>query len=947
MTNKTIVPGQGLDLENPNQTAENDNPIECFGKTFENDSARREYYLKILAEKLKDPEFRKTEGFPIGEDADILELSDPPYYTACPNPFVEEFIAHYGRSYDASEGYKREPYAADITEGKNHPIYNAHSYHTKVPHRAIMRFLLHYTNPSDVVFDGFCGTGMTGVAAQLCGDRAEIESLGYKVSPEGIVFENISSNDGLTEDWVAFSKLGKRHALLNDLSPAGTFIANNFNKSVDLQKFELEANNVIEKFTSATGWMWETLHVDGKSKGSINYVVWSDVYSCHECAGEVIYYDEVFHRHDDNVLFNPEFQCPSCNCLINKSPKKGSSAMKPSRVFESYHDPVVGKVLEKQKQKAVLINYSVGSERFEKEPDEEDLNIINKNNIEEKILEKIPNYEIREGEKSSDPYSCGIRYVHQFYSGRILNSLNELLNIIKEDSLQNFIFGSMLPKLTKMNRYMPQHGSRALVGPMANTLYVPAVAVENNVIDQFVFQYKKILKALNSYSGSLLTTQAAQSVNMPPESLDYIFLDPPFGANIMYSELSYIREAWLHCLTNQKPEAIESKAQCKSLDLYMHLMKECFENCYRYLKPGRWLTVEFSNTKSSVWNAIQYALTDAGFVVASVAALDKSRGGLHSMLGPTAVKQDLIISAYKPNGGFEDRFKAESDVEGVWDFIKTHLGYLPVIKRQADEIVKIPERDPRILFDQVVAYFVKNSRDVPISSKEFQEGLTERFSEKDGMVYLPEQVAEYEKARISGSQLKQLSIFVDDEASAIDWLRQLLNEKPQSYQDIHPKFIHELSGWRKSEDQLELSTLLEQNFIKYDGLGPLPPQIHSYLSTNFKGFRNLKKEDSLLIKKSKGRWYVPNPEREEDLQKLRERSLLSEFDGYKKHNGKKLKKVRMEAVRCGFKKAWQNRDYSTIINVAEKIPQDLLQGDQKLLMWYDQAQTRVSDNSLF
>ena len=57
----------------------------------------------------------------------------------------------------------------------------AHSYHTKVPHKAIMRYILHYTESRDVVFDGFCGTGMTGVAAQLCGDRAAVESLGYQI----------------------------------------------------------------------------------------------------------------------------------------------------------------------------------------------------------------------------------------------------------------------------------------------------------------------------------------------------------------------------------------------------------------------------------------------------------------------------------------------------------------------------------------------------------------------------------------------------------------------------------------------------------------------------------------------------------------------------------------------------------------------------------------------
>lgn len=53
----------------------------------------------------------------------------------------------------------------------------AHAYHTKVPHPAIMRYILHYTQPGDIVFDGFCGTGMTGVAAQLCGSENDVKAL--------------------------------------------------------------------------------------------------------------------------------------------------------------------------------------------------------------------------------------------------------------------------------------------------------------------------------------------------------------------------------------------------------------------------------------------------------------------------------------------------------------------------------------------------------------------------------------------------------------------------------------------------------------------------------------------------------------------------------------------------------------------------------------------------
>ncbi|HMN15294.1 MAG TPA: DNA methyltransferase, partial [Bellilinea sp.] len=160
-------------------------PVECLGQTFPSDETRREHYLKLLAEKLKDPEFRKIEGFPIGSDEDILALSDPPYYTACPNPFIEDFLRHYGKPYESSVPYSKEPFAADVSEGKSDPIYNAHSYHTKVPHKAIMRYILHYTQPGDVVFDGFAGTGMTGVAAQLCGNRQVVESLGYRVEYDG------------------------------------------------------------------------------------------------------------------------------------------------------------------------------------------------------------------------------------------------------------------------------------------------------------------------------------------------------------------------------------------------------------------------------------------------------------------------------------------------------------------------------------------------------------------------------------------------------------------------------------------------------------------------------------------------------------------------------------------------------------------------------------------
>lgn len=437
-------------------------------------------------------------------------------------------------------------------------------------------------------------------------------------------------------------------------------------------------------------------------------------------------------------------------------------------------------------------------------------------------------------------------------------------------------------------------------------------------------------------SGSL-----SSSDTQPEESIDYIFLDPPFGSNINYSELNFLWESWLKIWTNIEPEAIENDAHSKTLDDYRHLMTKCFREAYRVLKPGRWMTIEFSNTNAAVWNSIQTSLTEAGFIVANVSVLDKKQGSFKAYTTPTAVKQDLVISVYKPNGGFEERFQKEAQTEeGVWDFVRTHLKYLPVTKRQGALMLFVPERDPRILFDQMVAYYVRKGYLVPISSQEFQAGLTSVAFERDGMYFLPDQVAEYDRKKMTAGAPQQLSMFVSDEASAIQWLRQLIKEKPQTFSDINPQFMQQLGGWSKNEAQLDLRELLNQNFLSYDGKGPVPEQIHAYLSTNWKELRNLPKDDPTLVAKARDRWYVPDPNKAGDLEKLREKALLKEFEEYKEVK-KKLKVFRLEAVRAGFKKAWQERDYAAIVAVADKIPNNVLEEDPKLLMWYDQAVTRM------
>ena len=311
--------------------------VECLGMTFPSDQARREYFLGKLREKLKDPAFRKLPGFPLGEDDDILAMSDPPYYTACPNPFLADFVRHFGRVYDPAENYSREPLAIDVSEGKNDALYNAHAYHTKVPPRAIARYVLHYTKPGDVVLDGFCGSGMTGVGVQLAGQPPADLRAAFE--------EEARKNRQPKPEW------GVRPCILSDLSPIASFIAYNYNTPLDVARFEREAKQFFAAIESELGWMYETRHND-KVKGRINYAVWSEVFLCSECSKDIVYVNEALDQETKKI--REQFPCPHCGATV-------SAKRQLQKKKEQFYDKYAGATFTRNTRIPVLINYTVGS----------------------------------------------------------------------------------------------------------------------------------------------------------------------------------------------------------------------------------------------------------------------------------------------------------------------------------------------------------------------------------------------------------------------------------------------------------------------------------------------------------------------------------------------------------------------------------------------------------
>lgn len=826
---------------------------------------------------------RHIDGFPIAKDEDIIALSNAPYYTACPNPFIEDFIKEYGKQYDEeTDDYHCEPFASDVSEGKNDPIYNAHSYHTKVPYKAIMKYILHYTKPGDIVFDGFCGTGMTGVAAQMCGS---IHSQ-----------ENLFSNN---------ENLGVRYAVLNDLAPIASFIAHHFNSTTDGAKLYEEGKRIIELANSEAGWMYHTnvannnIHFgDNSAKGIINYTIWSDVFICPHCGDEFAFGDVCVDFEKREI--KDSFSCRQCG---SKLVKKDCS-----RAMQIFFDDVLGETRSIAKISPILVNYSYKGKNYSKEPDEDDLALIEKVN-ELKIKDWYSAVRMCDGKESRRNDKFGITNVHDFCTRRNNGFLAVLYKYIQMSSYRDelmFVFTASLQRANKTNRF--RFGG---TGNLSGTLYIPSLQFERNVALLYHGKLEDILKQksmIPNGENTIINTGSLTNIpNIPDASIDYIFTDPPFGDNLNYSELSFIWESWLKVTTNNNLEAVINQSQHKGLLEYQQLMTSCFKEYYRVLKPNRWMTVEFHNSKNAVWNAIQESLLRAGFIIADVRTLDKQQGSFKQVNNNAAVKQDLVISAYKPKDSFIRKFiDMAGSSDTAWSFIHQHLDNLPIIVISNEKIELIAERQAFLLFDRMVAYHIMNGIAVPMDAIDFYKGLDEKFLKRDGMYFLPGQVNEYDTARITNDvEPIQFELFVTNEKSAIAWLYQQL-DNPQTYAELQPKFMQEIKAWDKFEERPELNTLFEENFLQNE----------------------------------EGKWYVPDVTKAADVIKLREKKLLKEFEGYLASKGK-LKLFRAEAVRVGFAKLWTDKNYKLIVETADRLPESVIQEDDKLLMYYDISLGRI------
>jgi DNA modification methylase len=824
-------------------------------------------YKKDLAEKLE--ELKKIEGFPIGSDEDILALSQPPYYTACPNPYINDFIKEYGKPYNEdTDDYHREPFVGDVSEGKTDPIYMAHTYHTKVPYKAILPFIEHYTNEGDTILDAFAGSGMTGVAAKTL----------------------------------------KRNCILSDLSPVASLMENAIVSNINSFDYQKEFVRLISEVQNDYKWLFETIH-NKTQIGIINYIVWSEVLSCPFCANEYVFWDEAFSENE--LTLKSKYVCPNCNALISKSDS--------NKVIENSYDEFLKREIQTHKYAPVQINYKYGKGSFFKKPDIKDYEKIETiNNL--KITDWVPLYQymFKEG-NWGDMWRSGVHFgvthSHHFFTKTSLIFFARMIRLAFNSKFKTemlFTITSFLTKTgSKLHNIGFKNGKINLAGAQPNSLYIPSIYAERNLFSLALVKQKSISKAFESVSYNKSTkvfsqTCSATNLNIHSNSVDYIFTDPPFGDNLMYSEMNFIWESWLKVFTNNGQEAIINKSQNKDINEYSQLMLASFREYYRVLKPKRWITVVFHNSKSSVWNVLQNTLSKAGFIISQVSILDKKQGTKNQMIAAGAVEKDLVISAFKPTKQFERKLIKTNGADFENDFIYEFLNNQPV--------KPLIERTEKMLYSKLIAFYIQRGYEVRLDAKTFYSLLKSNFIESDGFWFNLNQIEQFEefKKRMKLDSIDEIrtgliNLFISDEKSSIIWLFNFL-DNPKTLSDIHSAYT-QLANFQ-DDDVPELKEILEQNFIVEDGKYRRPQSDIEHNAINEKRQKNLKREFETLLVQAQTQ------------------------------NGK-IKQVRKEALVYGFELCYKEKRFADILSIANKLDKSILENSGELNDFIEAAEIMI------
>lgn len=719
-----------------------------------------------------------------------------------PNPKLRAFVEQHikERPYDPeTDDYDVPAFDKPIETTKATAIYNMHTYWSKKPHDAIRQYIRHYTKPGDLVLDPFCGSGGTALAALMEG----------------------------------------RKAIAIDRSPAATFITKNYCTPVDVHELQKAFEELKRRVKPEIDGLYETKCDRCGGKATTAYTVYSQVFQCPRCLEKVALFDCV-EVEGETAKGKPKKinACPHCHKrgiveeISTRADKFGAvpvlvsyhceGGCRPARGERRHNDP------NKKKR-----------EYFEKF----DLGKIQE--IEAKdIPHWIPQQKMMNVEDDSVPWGDNwrlgrnFRRIIELHTKRNLWALAAILSGIEKlsgkpdakDWLRGCVTGIILG-VSKMNQYRP--GVSFPLNIMVGTYYIPQISKEEYILKHFENKVERVSKGILDISGilscsalSISTDDAARSISrLPSSSIDHIFTDPPYAGKIQYGELNFIWEAWLNLDTQwHTEEIIVNEFRGKSEEDWTDAMTKTMAECYRVLKPGRWLALCYHDTSEGTWALVQDIMAEAGFIVdrADRALFIDTGGKTYNQTQADKVnKRDLVINFRKPKPGEvtatiaitgdEDRTTFN---EKVREIIRDYLGANPgsTKDRVYDEVVSRMVRSGQMEahdFDELlrtVAEVIKT----PVMKNLFDQKDPDIFGTHEvGRWYLKETelvIADAAENAREDAAAEKIGVFIKG------FLKKNLGDEGVHYSDLFEHYIYAV----KDKPRRQLAEFLPDYFYKTD-----------------------------------------------------------------------------------------------------------------------------------
>ena len=528
------------------------------------------------------------------------------------------------------DSYNVPAFDQPIETTKATAIYNMHTYWSKKPHDAIRRYIRHYTQPGDLVLDPMCGSGGTALAALMEG----------------------------------------RKAIAIDRSPAATFITKNYCTPVDIEALQQAFEELKARVKSEIDRLYETRCDRCDGRATTAYTVYSQVFQCPRCLEKVPLFDcvEVAGK---TAKGKPKKinACPHCHLrgiveeISTRGEKFGAIPVLVSYICESGCKPKGGQRRHNDpdpKKREYFQKYDLGKLR----------------EIEEKEIPYwYPKHRMMHAPEDQECWgvkwragTSNFRTVDELFTKRNLWALAAIKNNIdklniKAEIKDTLFFGyeAILVNLSRMQGYStdPRFPNNLFKG----TYYIPQIGKEYEVLSWYEGKisnlkngYNKINSEITKKIDIIISTENISEVTMVKDnSVDYIFTDPPYADSVQYGELNFIWEAWLEFDTHwHDEEIIINEIRGKTEADWANMMRQAMAECYRVLKPGRWISLCYHDTSEGTWALIQDIMAEVGFIVdksEKAIYFDTLQKSYNQLTADKVTKRDLIINFRKPRAG--------------------------------------------------------------------------------------------------------------------------------------------------------------------------------------------------------------------------------------------------------------------------------------------------------